>query len=116
MHGSRDDTIEDVNKLIPKIVRMKLWNDGDVGWKKNVHDINGGILAISQFTLHARTNKAKPDFHDAMRSEEALVLYNTFVDGLKSLHSLVQTEAFGQMMSVEIHNDGPVTIILDSKE
>jgi D-tyrosyl-tRNA(Tyr) deacylase len=115
-NNSREDTMEDVNKIVPKILRIKLWNEGDTGWKKNVQDVNGGILAISQFTLYARTNKAKPDFHDAMKSEDALLLYNSFVDSLKSMHPNVQTGVFGQMMSVEIHNDGPVTIIIDSKE
>lgn len=78
------------------------------------------ILAVSQFTLYARTDKgSKPDFHLAMPGEEALMLFNKFVELLKSNlgrgDDAVQTGAFGKYMNVEIINDGPVTIILESK-
>lgn len=94
----------------------------DARWKYSVKDspIPLSILAVSQFTLYARTdNGSKPDFHLAMPGEAALPLFNKFVDLLRAElpeGSTVETGAFGRYMNVEIINDGPVTIILDSKK
>lgn len=103
-----------------KVLRLKLFGDQKGAWKESVRDRQDlGILAVSQFTLYARTDKgSKPDFHSAMRGDAALPLFNSFVEILrKELGSSerVQTGAFGQMMAVNIVNDGPVTIILESK-
>ena len=103
---------------VKKVLKMRLWSD-EAGnhWKRNVVEVGGGILAVSQFTLYARTDKgAKPDFHTAMKTEEARAMFNQVVDLFKSAHpqGAIQTGAFGEMMDIEIHNDGPVTLILES--
>lgn len=104
---------------------MKLFSaaEEDGRWKNSVSDPPEGlklsILAVSQFTLYARTDKgAKPDFHEAMPGPAAKILFDKFVQLLRDKigHDLVQTGAFGQYMQVEIINDGPVTILLESKK
>lgn len=104
-----------------KVCKLKLFSDNeDARWKYSVKDspVPLSILAVSQFTLYARTDKgSKPDFHLAMAGDAALPMFNKFVELLKEdmpIGSNVQTGAFGQYMNVEIINDGPVTIILDS--
>lgn len=109
---------------VSKVCKLKLFSlpEEAAGWKFSVKDAPFplSILAVSQFTLYARTDKgSKPDFHFAMAGEKALPMFNKFVELLK--HNLgrgeeaVQTGAFGKYMEVEIINDGPVTIILESK-
>lgn len=116
----RDDSEEVARKLVRKVLTLRLWEDaeGDRGWQRSVGELdNGGILAISQFTLYGRTEKgAKPDFHEAMGTEAARTLFARTVEMLREGHpgGQVETGAFGQLMSVSIVNDGPVTIILDS--
>lgn len=116
----RDDNEETAQKLVRKVLTLRLWDDveGNRGWQRNVADLdNGGILIISQFTLYGRTEKgAKPSFHEAMGTEAARALFNRVVEMVREGHpgGPVATGAFGEMMSVNIVNDGPVTIILDS--
>lgn len=115
----RHDTLEDAEKLINKILKLRLWSEDTCHWKRNVCEIEqGGILAISQFTLLANTDKgSKPDFHNAMATEDARRLFGLIVERIREKFSgTVQTGAFGQMMKVEIVNDGPVTIVFDSKD
>lgn len=103
--------------------KLKLFSlpDEEARWKFSVKDapFNLSILAVSQFTLYARTDKgAKPDFHLAMPGDLALPMFNRFVQLLKENlgdEERVQTGAFGKYMAVEIVNDGPVTIVLESK-
>lgn len=109
-----------------KVCRLKLFSDNeDARWKYSVKDAPFplSILAVSQFTLYARTDKgSKPDFHLAMPGEAALPMFNKFVELLKDEMkgcqegASVQTGAFGKYMNVEIINDGPVTITLDTKK
>lgn len=108
-----------------KVCRLKLFSasEEDGRWKNSVAEPPQGqklsILAVSQFTLYARTdNGAKPDFHEAMPGTAARVLFDRFVQILKDKigSDQVQTGAFGQFMQVEIINDGPVTILLESKK
>lgn len=106
-----------------KVLKLKLFSTNeDARWQFSVKDAPFplGILAVSQFTLYARTDKgSKPDFHLAMPGEKALELFNKFVELLRENlgrgAEAVQTGAFGKYMDVEIRNDGPVTIILESK-
>lgn len=103
------------------MVKLKLFqNEAGQSWKTSVKDSSAlGILAISQFTLFARTDKgSKPDFHDAMKSDRALEMFNTFVRLLRDAlgdPNRVETGAFGELMEVDMVNDGPVTILLESK-
>lgn len=108
-----------------KICKLRLFSDPaeESRWKYSVKDAPFplSILAVSQFTLYARTdNGAKPDFHLAMPGEQALPLFNKFVEILRNNlgrgDEAVQTGAFGKYMNVEIINDGPVTIIFDSNQ
>ncbi len=105
--------------------RLKLFATGedDARWKHSVIEPPEGqklsILAVSQFTLYARTDKGtKPDFHEAMPGLEARILFDRFVQLLQDKigGEQVQTGAFGQYMQVDIVNDGPVTILLESKK
>ena len=109
------DTQEDIDKLVRKIVKLRLFPDECGKFDKSIADIGGEALVVSQFTLAAKLKKGnRPDFTEAMRPAEAKVLYETFVARL-SEHIPVQTGVFGAMMEVSILNDGPVTIVADSK-
>jgi D-tyrosyl-tRNA(Tyr) deacylase len=112
-----DDTPEDIDWLCGKIVAMRIFNDeaGKMNW--SVQDIRGGLLVISQFTLHASTKKGnRPGFTEAARPEIAIPLYESFIQTLRTVSGLrVETGIFGADMQVSLLNDGPVTIWLDSK-
>lgn len=108
----------DLNISVKKVLKMRLWREGESHWQKNVVDVQGGILAISQFTLYANTDKgAKPDFHGAMKTEEARKMFNQIVDLFRDAYpqGKIETGAFGEFMDVEIHNDGPTTLVLETK-
>lgn len=110
------DTKEIVNKMINKILNLRIFEDENEKMNLSIKDINGSILSISQFTLYADCKKGnRPSFINAMKPEEASILYDYFNQEL-SKYIEVQTGIFGSDMKVEIYNDGPVTIILDSGE
>jgi D-tyrosyl-tRNA(Tyr) deacylase len=113
---SDDDS--DVEWLCNKIVRLRIFNDNNNIMNLSVQDIGGGILAISQFTLHAKTRKGnRPSYIRAASPETAIPLYNKFVSRLSQLMGKeIETGEFGAMMQVELINDGPVTIMIDTKE
>ncbi|EDO16958.1 hypothetical protein Kpol_1041p16 [Vanderwaltozyma polyspora DSM 70294] len=117
---STEDSLEDVEKLSKKVLALRMFDDGnEYGWKRNIKDVNGEILAVSQFTLLARTKKGtKPDFHMAQKGPIAKELYDTFLKLLRNDlgNDKVQDGQFGAMMSCSLTNEGPVTIILDTKE
>lgn len=110
------DNIEIVDKMIKKIVNLRVFEDENEKMNLSIQDIGGSILSISQFTLYADSKKGnRPSFINAMNPTEASKLYDIFNQKLsKILH--VETGIFGADMKVEIYNDGPVTIILDSNE
>ena len=112
------DIQEDVEWLCRKLVHMRLFDDEDAVMNLSVKEIDGEILLISQFTLHARTKKGnRPSYIDAARPEIAIPLYEKFIVQLESdLGKPVPTGEFGTQMKVELLNDGPVTIIVDSKD
>ncbi|NND94431.1 MAG: D-tyrosyl-tRNA(Tyr) deacylase [Flavobacteriales bacterium] len=112
-----EDTNEDIQWSSNKIVNMRIFPDEQGLMNRSLLDIGGEILAISQFTLHAKTKKGnRPSFIKAARPEQAIPLYNSFIHVCEELTGKkVQSGVFGAYMKVELINDGPVTIILDSK-
>lgn len=110
------DTEEDVDWLVRKIVALRIFSDGEGKMNLSIQDIGGEILLISQFTLHASTKKGnRPSFIKAARPEQAIPLYESFSRKLSSEGILTKTGEFGADMKVSLTNDGPVTIIMDSK-
>ena len=112
------DNETDVEWLCNKIVQLRIFNDRNDVMNLSVLDTRGDILAISQFTLHAKTKKGnRPSYIRAANPDIAIPLYNKFVAGLSGLMGKeVATGEFGAMMKIELVNDGPVTIIIDTKE
>jgi len=111
------DSDIDINWLASKIVKLRIFNDDDGVMNLSVMETGGDIMVISQFTLHALTKKGnRPSYIKAAPTEIAIPLYERFVAVLSGLLGKpVGTGEFGAMMMVEIHNDGPVTIIIDTK-
>lgn len=112
-----NDTQEDINWLVRKIVNLRIFNDENGVMNKSLHDINGNVIVVSQFTLHASTKKGnRPSYIKAAKPDVAIPLYQNFISTLeKELDKPIQTGEFGADMKVELLNDGPVTIIIDSK-
>ncbi len=111
------DTAEDVNWLSNKIVNLRIFNDEAGVMNRSVHEVNGAILLISQFTLHASTKKGnRPSYIKAGKPDFAIPMYQQMIVQLeKDSGKKIQTGIFGADMKVELLNDGPVTIIMDSK-
>jgi len=112
-----DDTQIDIDWLAGKIARLRVFGDSEGAMNLDLNDVEGAVLVVSQFTLHASTKKGnRPSFIKAARPEVAIPLYENFVKVLQTLVSKkVQTGQFGAMMDVELVNDGPVTILIDTK-
>ncbi|MCO5260578.1 MAG: D-aminoacyl-tRNA deacylase [Crocinitomicaceae bacterium] len=112
-----DDTLDDISWLVAKLVNLRIFSDEDGKMNKSIQEINGQFLIISQFTLHASTKKGnRPSYIKAARPEVAIPLYNQFIQELKIQSQLtVETGIFGTDMQVQLINDGPVTIFIDSK-
>ena len=114
---SKDDTIEDLKYIKDKIINLRVFEDENDKMNLSLLDIKGDILAISQFTLYGDCRKGRrPNFMNAMGGDEAKALYEEFVKMLKESGLKVETGEFGAHMNVEIENDGPVTILLDSQK
>jgi D-tyrosyl-tRNA(Tyr) deacylase len=112
-----EDAQEDIDFLVRKIVHLRIFNDDRGMMNHSLTEINGEVIVVSQFTLQASTKKGnRPSYIKAAKPAIAIPLYENFVTTLeKSLGKKVQTGQFGADMKVEILNDGPVTIIIDSK-
>ncbi|QNF34892.1 D-tyrosyl-tRNA(Tyr) deacylase [Adhaeribacter swui] len=112
-----DDTTDDITWVSKKTVQMRIFGDDEGKMNRSVTDINGGILLISQFTLMASTKKGnRPSFIEAAPPPIAIPLYEQLIKQLEAdLGRKIQTGQFGADMKVALTNDGPVTIILDSK-
>jgi D-tyrosyl-tRNA(Tyr) deacylase len=112
------DSDTDIDWLCNKIVQLRIFNDSNGVMNLSVLDVGGNVLAISQFTLHAKTRKGnRPSYIRAAQPDIAIPLYNSFVTRLSQLmEKEVGTGEFGAMMQIELVNDGPVTIIIDTKE
>jgi len=112
-----DDKEEDIEWLTGKISRLRIFDDTEGVMNLGVADVSGSILVVSQFTLHASTRKGnRPSYIRAARPEHAIPLYEKFIEMLRKVSGCeVRTGEFGAMMQVELINDGPVTIIIDSR-
>jgi D-tyrosyl-tRNA(Tyr) deacylase len=114
---TQEDSTEDIEWLCRKIVQMRIFGDENDLMNKSLLDIDGEVLVISQFTLHASTKKGnRPSFIAAARPEQAIPLYEQFISVIQDyVPKKVQTGIFGADMKVNLLNDGPVTITMDSK-
>ncbi|KGR88213.1 D-Tyr-tRNAtyr deacylase [Rhizophagus irregularis] len=113
---THSDTIEDVKYVAKKVSEIRLWEDEEGKMNHSILEHGGDILSVSQFTLYAETRKGRrPSFIDAARPESALPLWEAFNEELRALGLKVETGIFGAMMDVSLINDGPVTIIVESK-
>ncbi|ABS39974.1 D-aminoacyl-tRNA deacylase [Clostridium botulinum] len=114
---SKEDTEEDIKYLKEKIINLRIFEDENEKLNKSLLDIGGDIIIVSQFTLYGDCRKGRrPSFIEALGGEEAYILYNKFVESIKKEVNNVATGEFGADMKVYIENDGPVTILLDSKK
>lgn len=114
---THDDTLEDVDYGIKKIIGLRVFEDKEGKMNLDLKSINGEILLISQFTLYGDGRKGnRPSFIQAARPEHAVPLYEALIKGLRDNEITVATGEFGADMDVEITNNGPVTILLDSKK
>lgn len=114
---SKDDNIEDANYLKDKIINLRVFEDENGKLNKSLKEVNGEILVVSQFTLYGDCRKGRrPNFMQALGGEEAERLYLEFVDACREEIDVVETGEFGAEMLVDIKNDGPVTLIIESKK
>lgn len=114
-----DDNEADIDYMVRKLLTLRVFEDGQVMWKKSVQDLDYELLCVSQFTLFAKTTKgSKPDFHASMKTAEANEMYTKFLHKLGKAYKpeKIKDGVFGAMMMVDIVNDGPVTIELDSRK
>src|SRR6185295_17927130 len=113
---ARDDTKEDADYLIPKIAALRIFDDAEGRMNVSLKDIDGGLLIVSQFTLYGDVRRGlRPSWSDAAAPEIAEPLYDYFVESSRKLLARVETGSFRKMMQVSLVNDGPVTILLDSR-
>lgn len=106
-----------IDKMVNKVINLRIFDDENGVMNKSLLDGNGGILSISQFTLYADTKKGRrPSYIKALRGEESTILYDIWNNKLKEAGINVETGIFGADMKVSLINDGPVTIIIDSEE
>ena len=113
----KEDFSEDVTWLSNKIIQLRIFNDNHGIMNKSAKDIDAEIMVVSQFTLHALTKKGnRPSYINAARPEIAIPLYEHFILNLKKeLGKEIKTGIFGSHMQIELTNDGPVTILIDTK-
>jgi D-aminoacyl-tRNA deacylase len=112
---THSDTPADSTWLAEKAVGLRIFNDPDGKMNLGLTDVGGSVLVVSQFTLYGDAQKGRrPSFGAAARPEQAIPLYDAFVNGFRALGVPVETGRFGAMMDVELVNEGPVTLILES--
>lgn len=112
------DTLEDIDYLVKKLNQLRIFSDAEGKMNVSIQDVQGSFLVVSQFTLHASTKKGnRPSFIRAAHPDQAIPLYNVFISALNKFANVsVETGEFGADMKVRLLNDGPVTLLLDSKE
>jgi len=114
---AQGDTTEDISYLVEKTINLRIFADAEGKFNLSALDVKGELLLVSQFTLLASTRKGRrPGFTDAAPPDQAEALFNQFVEKARVSGLKVATGKFQAFMQVEIHNDGPVTIIIDSRE
>ncbi|RIX50574.1 D-tyrosyl-tRNA(Tyr) deacylase [Paenibacillus nanensis] len=112
---THEDTLDDVRWMADKVAGLRIFEDESEKMNLSVLDVGGAILSVSQFTLYGDCRKGRrPNFMAAARPEQAEALYNSFNEALRGLGLRVETGRFGAMMDVQLTNDGPVTLILES--
>lgn len=110
------DSEKEIDYLAKKVVNLRIFDDENGVMNKSLLDVGGSILSISQFTLYANTVKGnRPSYVEALTSSEAEPLYNLFNEKLREYNIKVETGVFGAEMLVNINNDGPITIVLESR-
>ena len=113
---THEDTMKDVDYCARKVAEIRLFEDEEGKMNRSIHEVNGQILSVSQFTLYADTKKGRrPSFVNAARPDIAKPLWDAFNDALRAYGLHVETGIFGADMDVALVNDGPVTIIIESK-
>ena len=113
---THDDTEQDANYIAKKVAGLRLWEDEDGKMNRSIDEVDGEILSVSQFTLYGDVRKGRrPSFIEAARPEKAEPIWNYFNASLREQGLKVETGIFGAMMDVSLVNDGPVTIIIESK-
>ena len=111
------DTEDDVRYVANKVANLRLFEDGDGKMNLSILEAGGSVLSVSQFTLYADTTRGRrPGFSEAARPEQAEPIYKQFNEELRNLGLQVETGVFGAMMDVSLVNDGPVTVIVESKK
>lgn len=114
---THEDTEEDLDYLVNKIVNLRIFSDDEGRMNLSLKDVAGSILSISQFTLYGDTRKGRrPNFMQAAAPGEAESLYDRFNEKIAEAGVEIETGVFGEMMDVQLINDGPVTLIIDSQE
>ena len=114
---THDDTSKDVDYMVDKVTNLRIFEDENDKMNLSLKDIGGEVMAVSQFTLYGDARKGRrPSFSDAARPDVANPLYEEFVEKLRAQGITVGTGEFGDHMMVELTNDGPVTILLESKK
>lgn len=110
------DSKQDVDYLVKKVTNLRIFSDANDKMNLSLKDVNGKLLIVSQFTLYANCKEGnRPSFVEAAKPDVAIPLYEYFVSECKKIIPVVETGIFGADMKVELLNDGPVTIIMDSK-
>jgi D-tyrosyl-tRNA(Tyr) deacylase len=113
----RDDSESDVNYMAEKIAGLRIFEDADGKMNRSVLDVGGSVLVVSQFTLYGDVRRGKrPSFDDAAPPEAARQLYELFAEHIRAAGLRCETGRFQEMMQVELVNEGPVTILLDSRK
>ena len=113
---AKNDTIEQARWLADKIVSLRVFNDDGGKMNRDLAEIGGSVLIVSQFTLYGDCSKGRrPSFIDAAPPDTAIPLYEAFINAIKAHGIPTQTGRFGAMMQVELINDGPMTLIIDTK-
>lgn len=113
---THDDNVDIIKKMVKKIVNLRIFTDKDDKLNLSIKDINGSILSISQFTLYSKLNGRRPSFTEALNYNDAKKLYNIFNEELRKENIKVEEGIFGADMKISFTNDGPITILIDSKE
>lgn len=112
-----DDTEKEIDYMVKKVLNLRIFDDENGVMNKSLLEVGGSILSISQFTLYGNAKKGnRPSYIDAMPGDRAITFYEKFNQKLKDNGVVVETGVFGADMKVEITNDGPITILLESEE